>query len=58
MNGKPLSETNLYLRQPEQYKKLLLINIGSSTAIELGFFPNLIKKELKALYATRRPKRS
>jgi len=46
MAEKPLIETNPYLRNPEQYKKLLLINVGSSAAIETGSFPASITQEL------------
>ena len=35
MNHKPLIETNPYLRNPKKYEELLIINVGSSTAIEL-----------------------
>ena len=51
MAEKPLIETNPYLRNPEQYKKLLLINVGSSAAIEIGSFPAAITQELKILHS-------
>ncbi len=51
MAEKPLIETNPYLRNPEQYKKLLLINVGSSAAIETGSFPASITQELKTLHS-------
>lgn len=54
MREKPLIETNPYLRNPEQYKRMLLINVGSSAAIELGSFPAEIAQELKTL----KPKKS
>ena len=49
MAEKPLIETNPYLRNREQYRRMLLINVGSSAAIELGSFPAKITQELKAL---------
>ena len=55
----PLSKTNPYLRDPEQYKKLLLINVGSSAAIEIGSFPAAIAQELKTLHSREiKPKKS
>ncbi len=51
MAEKPLIETNPYLRDPGQYKKLLLINVGSSAAIEIGSFPTSIAQELKTLHS-------
>ena len=44
---KPLSETNPYLRNPETYEKLILINVTSSTAIELGSVSPSIVEALK-----------
>ena len=44
---KPLIETNPYLRDPKQYEKLLLINVTSSTAVELGQVPASIVRALK-----------
>ena len=59
MAEKPLIETNPYLRDPEQYKKLLLINVGSSAAIEIGSFPASITQELKTLHShALKPKKS
>lgn len=51
MAEKPLIETNPYLRDREKYKRMLLINVGSSAAIELGSFPAEIAKELKTLHS-------
>ena len=45
--NKPLIETNLYLRDPKKYEKLLVLNVGSSTAIELGNLPATIVKTLR-----------
>lgn len=36
MSRKPLIETNPYLRVPEQYRKALITNVSSSTAVETG----------------------
>ena len=36
MQKKSLIQTNPYLRAPEQYRKALLTNVSSSTAIETG----------------------
>jgi hypothetical protein len=36
MEQKPLIETNPYLRDPEKFRKALITNVSSSTAIETG----------------------
>ncbi len=36
MNKRPLIETNPYLKVPEKYRKALIVNVSSSTAIETG----------------------
>jgi len=36
MSKKPLIETNPYLKAPEKYRKALIANVASSTAIETG----------------------
>lgn len=36
MNNKPLIETNPYLKAPAQYRKALITNVASSTAVETG----------------------
>jgi hypothetical protein len=36
MKQKPLIETNPYLRDPEKFRKALITNVTSSTAIETG----------------------
>lgn len=36
MKQKPLIETNLYLRDPEKFRKALITSVASSTAIETG----------------------
>ena len=52
MRNKPLIETNPYLRDPEEYEKQLVLNVGSSTAIELGGLPATIVRALKRVRAT------
>lgn len=36
MEQKPLIETNPYLRDPEKFRKALITNVSSSTAVETG----------------------
>ena len=36
MNKKSLIETNPYLQNPKKYRKALVMNVASSTAIETG----------------------
>ena len=36
MQEKPLIETNPYLRDPEQFRKALIMSVASSTAVETG----------------------
>ncbi len=36
MQQKPLIETNPYLRDPEKFRKALIMSVASSTAIETG----------------------
>lgn len=36
MNKRPLIETNPYLRDPEQFRKALITNVATSTAVETG----------------------
>jgi hypothetical protein len=36
MEQKPLIETNPYLRDTEKFRKALIINVSSSTAVETG----------------------
>ena len=47
MNGKPLIETNPHLRNSKKYEELLIINVTSSTAIELGKVDPSIVRALK-----------
>ena len=36
MNKKALIETNPYLKVPEKYRKALITNVSTSTAVETG----------------------
>lgn len=36
MKKKSLMDTNLYLRDPQRFRKALIANVSSSTAIETG----------------------
>ncbi len=36
MSNRPLIETNPYLKAPEKYRKALITNVSSSTAVETG----------------------
>ena len=36
MNNKPLIETNPHLKVPAKYRKALIANVASSTAVETG----------------------
>ncbi|MFH0772633.1 MAG: hypothetical protein V1933_08450 [Candidatus Omnitrophota bacterium] len=47
MKNKSLAKTNPYLRNKEQYEKLLLANVTTSTALEIGIVNLLILKALK-----------
>lgn len=46
--NKSLVKTNPYLRDKQQYEKLLLINVTTSTALEIGVISPTILKALKA----------
>lgn len=46
MHKKTLIQTNPYLRAPEQYRKALVTNVSSSTAIETGATVASIAKTL------------
>ncbi|MFZ2301779.1 MAG: hypothetical protein WAW10_07905 [Gallionella sp.] len=48
MQKKTLIQTNPYLRAPEQYRKALVNNVSSSTAIETGATVASIAKTLSA----------
>ena len=47
MNVKPLVETNFYLRDPKQYEELLIVNVTTSTAVEIGSVSPSILHALK-----------
>lgn len=36
MEQRPLIETNPYLRDPEKFRRALILSVASSTAIETG----------------------
>jgi len=36
MSNRPLIETNPHLKVPEKYRKALITNVSSSTAVETG----------------------
>ena len=36
MEQKPLIQTNRYLRDPEKFRRALIANVSSSTAVETG----------------------
>ena len=54
MNKKALIETNPYLKVPEKYRKALIINVSTSTAIETGA---PIESIARALTERAKPKR-
>ncbi len=57
MSRKPLIETNLYLRVPEQYRKALITNVSSSTAVETGAPIESIVRTLTEGETTKRVKK-
>jgi hypothetical protein len=46
MEKKPLIETNPYLRTPDAYRKALITNVSSSTAIETTITALAIAEDL------------
>lgn len=46
MQKKSLIQSNPYLREPEQYRKMLVANVSTSTAIETGATAGSIAKKL------------
>jgi len=59
MQKKSLIQTNFYLRVPEQYRKMLVTNVSSSTAIETGATVASIVKTLSPVSETiKTPRRS
>ncbi len=57
MNKKPLIETNPYLKVPEKYRKALIVNVSSSTAIETGAPVESIAHTLTARQEAKRVKK-
>lgn len=47
MNHKPLIKTNPHLDNPKKYEESLIINVMSSTAIELGKVDSSIVRVLR-----------
>ena len=56
MNKKPLVETNPYLKVPEKYRKALIVNVSTSTAIETGAPVESIARTLAARQEAKRVK--
>ena len=54
MDPKPLIETNPHLKVPEKYRKGLIINVASSTAVETGA---PVKSIARTLTEGEKPKR-
>jgi hypothetical protein len=54
---KPLIETNPYLRDPAKYRKTLITNLASPTAIETGASVDSIARMLVTKKATKTKKR-
>lgn len=46
MSKKSLLETNPYLKVPEKYRKALITNVASSTAVETGASIESIARKL------------
>jgi hypothetical protein len=46
MLRKPLIKTNRYLRIPEKYRKALITNVSSSTAVETGASVKSVERAL------------
>lgn len=46
MRKKPLIETNTFLRDPAQYRKRLVTNVSTSTALETGAKIEVIARTL------------
>jgi len=47
MKERPLIKTNAYLKDAKLYKKMLFVNVASSSAIELGRLTPALVKALK-----------
>ncbi len=57
MSNKPLIETNPYLKAPEKYRKALITNVSSSTAVETGTPVESIARTLTERAKPKRVKR-
>ena len=55
MKQKPLIETNPYLRDPEKFRKALILSVASSAAIETGQPIEAIVRMLEESEETKRP---
>lgn len=58
MRNKPLIETNPHLKVPGNYRKALIANVASSTAIETGASVESIARVLAKLGKTRSIKKT
>jgi len=58
MSNRPLIETNPYLKAPEKYRKALITNVSSSTAVETGVPVESIARTLTERPKPKRVKRS
>ena len=58
MNTKPLIETNPHLKDPAKYRKALIANVASSTAIETGATVESIARTLTEEETSRPIKRA
>ena len=54
MSKRPLIETNPYLKAPEKYRKALITNVSSSTAVETG---DAVESIARTLTKREKPKR-
>ncbi len=50
MDDKPLIETNPYLIDPIQCQQLLVLNVSTSTAVELRKIPAMVIKAIEEEY--------
>jgi len=58
MNKKALIETNPYLKEPEKYRRALITNVSTSTAIETGAPSDSIARALTERAKPKRVKRA
>jgi hypothetical protein len=57
MNTEPLIKTNPYLKAPDRYRKALIANVASSSAVETGAPVESIARTLAEQETLRRIKR-